>query len=294
MSLKTKTLKKRLDNLYRTYASGFLHSDPLEFVHRFKGRRDREIAGLLASSLAYGRVAQIRRSVETVLDIMGGEPYRFTAAFNPKKDKTLFRRFSHRFNTGEDIRCLVYFLKQIFTEHGSIERFFLKGYRPEDANVKNGLVSFSRRVLELDSRGVYGTTTKLPARSGVRFFFPSPSTGGACKRLNLFLRWMVRKDDGLDTGLWKRVEPSKLVIPLDTHIARISRNLGLTERKTPGWPMAEEITGALKALDPDDPVRYDFALSRLGILEECPRRADPVKCGACMLKGICVLKGDPS
>jgi uncharacterized protein (TIGR02757 family) len=281
-------LKTLLERLYKTFDRRFLSSDPLEFVHRFKTRKDREITGLIASSLAYGQVGQIKKSIEGVLEVMGWEPHRFTVEFRPSRDKMSFRHFRHRFNNGYDISCLIYFAKQILDRFGSVEEFFLRGYRREDKNIKNALTSFSQRVLTLDSGGIYGTR-ELPAHAGVRFFFPSPARGGPCKRLNLYLRWMVRRGDGLDFGLWKKVDPSKLVIPLDTHIARISKNIGLTTRATQDWKMAEEITEKLKKFGPRDPVKYDFALARLGILDECPTRVDPVKCERCMIKRTCVL-----
>src|SRR3990172_6205475 len=261
-----KKLKHHLEKLYATYNESFLSSDPLWFVHQFKTDKDREITGLIASSLAYGRVAGIKKSIKRVLDIMGWEPYEFTVAFKPSKYKGAFRTFTHRFTGGDDIVCLIYFAKQMLNEYGSIGGFFIKGCSPDDKNVK-----------------------KLPRRAGVRFLFPSPVLGSPCKRLNLYLRWMVRKD-GLDFGIWKDMEPSKLVIPLDTHIARISGYIGLTKRNTADWKTAEEITDALKKLDPSDPVKYDFSLSRLGILEECRRKKDPVKCRACLIKNICVIR----
>ena len=281
-------LKHSLDKLYKTYNRTFLRSDPLWFVHQFKKNRDRELAGLIASSLAYGRVKGIKKSIERVLDIMGWEPYEFTVAFKPSKYKGAFRTFTHRFTGGDDIVCLIYFAKQMLNEYGSIGGFFIKGCSPDDKNVKNSLASFSDRALKLGCGGIYGTK-KLPLRAGVRFLFPSPVLGSPCKRLNLYLRWMVRKD-GLDFGIWKDMEPSKLVIPLDTHIARISGYIGLTKRNTADWKTAEEITDALKKLDPSDPVKYDFSLSRLGILEECRRKKDPVKCRACLIKNICVIR----
>jgi uncharacterized protein (TIGR02757 family) len=172
-------------------------------------------------------------------------------------------------------------------ESGSIGDFFLKGYSSGQRNVKEALSAFSRSVLSLDSSAVYGGKTLAP-KAGVRFFFPDPADGSPCKRLNLYLRWMVRSDR-LDFGQWDGVDPAKLVIPLDTHIARISKNIGLTRRASPDWKMAEEITEALKALDPADPVKYDFALCRLGILDKCPKIADAAKCESCLIKQICVL-----
>lgn len=281
-----KTVKCHLDRLYRTFDIRFLSSDPLLFVHRFKKKEDREIVGLIASSLAYGRVESIKKSIEKVLAVMGDEPYLFTMKFRPARQGGLFSGFVHRFNRGEDISCLLNFMRQMIEENGSIGKFFAEGYSQKDKNIKNALISFSERALRLDSGGIYGK--EFPEEAGVKFFFPTPADGSPCKRLNLYLRWMVRSDK-LDMGLWKGVDPSKLVIPLDTHIARISRNIGLTGRSTPDWKMAEEITEALKEFDPEDPVKYDFALCRLGILDKCPRNADSKKCEECLIKKICVL-----
>jgi len=289
MKMATPKLKTQLERLYKTYDITFLSSDPLEFVHRFKDARDREIVGLIASSLAYGKVAGIKKSVETVLALMNNEPYRFTMNFKPEKHEKAFSGFIHRFNNGDDIRCLLYFMRQMFEQSGSIGEFFTKGYIPNEKNIKSGLISFSERTLALDSSEIY-KTKKLPKKAGVRFFFPSPSDGSPCKRLNLYLRWMVRRGDALDFGLWKDISPSKLVMPLDTHVARISRYIGLTSRENASWLMAEEVTENLKKLDPNDPVKYDFAIARLGILEECKGRKKPEKCKGCLIRELCVVR----
>ncbi len=285
-----KKLKQRLDRLYRTFDGRYLETDPLEFVHRYKNPGDREVVGLIASGLAYGRVAGIRKSVERVLGVMGKSPRRFAMGFDPerRRGEGLFAGFKHRFNTGEDISCLVYFARQMMEDSSTVGRFFMKGYAPSDKNVKGALTAFSKNVLSLSHGGIYGKGA-LPARAGVRFFFPSPADGSPCKRLNLYLRWMVRRGDGLDFGQWKGVDPAKLVIPLDTHIARISRNIGLTRRTAADWRTAEEITDALAELDPNDPVKYDFALCRLGILEKCPSAPDARACAECLIKDVCVL-----
>ena len=283
-----KNLKRCLDKLYAAFDLKFLSPDPLEFVHQFEKPEDQELVGLVASSLAYGRVERILISVRTVLELMGNQPYRFIVNFNPQKDAKVFDGFVHRFNSGKDIACLIYFAQQMIEKSGSVGSFFLKGYQPEDVNIKNSLISFSERALLLDSSPIYGKE-KLSQHAGVRFFFPSPNNGSPCKRLNLYLRWMVRRGDKLDFGLWKNIPPDKLIIPLDTHIARISQNIGLTKRKNPDWKMAEEITDNLKKLDPNDPVKYDFALCRLGILEHCPKKKDYDKCDRCLIKKVCVL-----
>ena len=136
---------------------------------------------------------------------------------------------------------------------------------------------------------VEGRNGRLGPGSPVRLFFSSPADGSACKRLNLFLRWMVRRSGGLDFGLWSDVSPRRLVIPLDTHVARIARYVGLTTRTTPDWKMALDVTHSLRRFDPGDPVKYDFAICRLGILDYCPRKRDIVKCEGCSLRPVCTL-----
>lgn len=283
-----KELKAHLEKLYRTFDLTYLSTDPLEFVHRYKSPKDREIVGLIASSLAYGKVETIKKSVTKVLEAMDAPPYKFTISFDPSRDKGVFRDFVHRFNRGDDIAALIYFARQMIEDSGSIGGFFMKGYGKGQRNIKEALSVFSKNVLSLDSEPVYGTKT-LPKKAGVRYFFPNPEDGSPCKRLNLYLRWMVRRGDKLDFGQWKGIDPSKLIIPLDTHIARISKNIGLTTRSTPDWKMAEEITESLKEFDPADPVKYDFAICRLGILDKCPSGTDPEKCESCMIKKVCVL-----
>lgn len=283
-----KELKSHLDRLYETFDLEFLATDPLEFVHRYRGDEDREVVGLVSSALAYGRVAGIKRSLERVFSVMGPSPRGFVDALTPAKGLRLLNGFTHRFNDGRDVTALLLMARRMIERSGSIGEFFLEGYDPAEKNVKGAIESFTSRALALDTGGVYGRGV-LPGDAGVRFFLPAPSGGSACKRLCLYLRWMVRPDDGLDFGIWTGVSPSKLVIPLDTHIARIARNIGLTSRTTPGWRMAEEITDALAELDPDDPTRYDFSLCRLGILDRCPRDMDPDRCEACMIREVCVL-----
>ncbi|MCK5236758.1 MAG: TIGR02757 family protein [Deltaproteobacteria bacterium] len=280
-------LMARLDKLYGKFDNSFLDSDPICFVHGFKTKRDKEVAGLISSSLAYGQVSQIKKTLSKVFDACEWKPYEFAVNFKPN-DVKAFGAMKHRFNDARDIACLFNFIGEMIRSHGSIENFFMVGFSEEQQNIKEALESFSLRTLALNSKGIYGGK-KLPKKAGVRFFFPRPSDGSACKRLNLYLRWMIRKDDGVDFGLWKKIPTDKLIIPLDTHIARISGNLGLTKKKTPGWAMAEDITTHLKGFNKEDPVRYDFALSRLGILDKCPKKMNKVKCASCLIKDICVL-----
>ncbi|MBE9529403.1 MAG: TIGR02757 family protein [Proteobacteria bacterium] len=284
--------------LLGAFDARYLQSDPLCFVHRYSKREDQEVVGIIASSLAYGKVAGIKRSVERVLAIMGAHPASFAARFSPATHAPLFDGFVHRFNRGVDVACLIYFIRQMMEESGSIGEYFLKGYNTDDSRgdggtgtgspVKRALDTFTRSVLSLESAPVYGQK-RLGKHAGVRYFFPAPSNGSACKRLNLYLRWMVRPADGLDLGLWTGVDPADLIIPIDTHLGRISQNLGLTTRKSADWKCAEEVTARLARLDPKDPLKYDFALCRLGILDRCPKRVDPVKCAECIIREICVL-----
>ena len=286
--MKKRLLKEKLDNLYRTYHSSYLFSDPLKYLHLYDRPEDKEVVGLIASSLAYGRVERIFKSVEFVLDIMGESPADYVLSFNPEKSSKSFEGFVHRFNKGEDIACLIYFMKQILEGYRSIGMLFGRFVDEQDDNITGALSAFSETILSFDSSPFYGGG-KLPGDAGVRYFFPSPEKGSPCKRLNLYLRWMARKDDGLDTGIWDFIPPSKLIIPLDTHIARLSRYLGLTRLKSPSWRMAVDITESLKEFDPADPLRYDFALCRLGILDLCPQERDDKKCYVCSISEICLL-----
>jgi uncharacterized protein (TIGR02757 family) len=279
-------MKPYLDRLYQSYDIKFLETDPLRFVHLYEHPLDREIVGLISSGLAYGRVAQIMRSVDAVLEVLGPKPSEFVMSFVPSKDGRHLDSFVHRMSTGIDIQCLIYFMRQMIDATGSIGSFFAAGYNRSDCTIKSGLVSFTERVLELDHGGTYGRGP-LPENAGVRYFFPSPEKGSACKRLNLYLRWMVRRSDSLDLGLWSEVNPAALIIPLDTHVARISRYIGLTNRKSCDWVAAEDITNSLRVLDPEDPVKYDFAICRLGILEDCPLKRDQDKCRLCTLAPVC-------
>jgi uncharacterized protein (TIGR02757 family) len=168
-------------------------------------------------------------------------------------------------------------------ESGSIEKFFLAGDDPSTPDVGAALDAFSARALQTNLRAAYGG--RMPTRAGVCYFFPRPAAGSACKRLNLFLRWMVRKDE-IDLGVWTKVPSSRLIVPLDTHVIRLGRCLRLTRYVGPGWKMAAEITASLRAIDPADPVRYDFSLCHVGMMNACGfRRAQ--KDSQCPLRGVC-------
>ncbi|AAR33855.2 TIGR02757 family protein [Geobacter sulfurreducens] len=278
-------LKAVLDNLYASRSPRHLANDPLSFCHRYASPADREIAGLLASCLAYGNVKIILRNLATVFGAVGPSPRRFVEEFEPEAGMRLFAGFKHRFNDGRDLCALFLAARTMIEEADTIGDFFLGCHDPEAEDITPSLTEFSSAILAFDYSPVFGTAA-IPADSAFPFFFPSPASGSACKRLCMFLRWMVRADDGIDLGLWKEISPAQLVIPVDTHIHRIARNLGLTARRQADWRTAREITAALRRLDPDDPVKYDFSLCHLGISEGCDGTVTPL-CEACPVVKCC-------
>lgn len=280
-------LKSTLERLYLTYDKKFLETDPIYYPHIVK-KQDKEITAFISASLAYGRVAQIKASIEKVLDITNNSPLKYIKTMDVKKSLKDFKNFKHRFNDGKDMVCLLYFLKQMIEEQGTIKNFYKKGYDKGDDTIVPSLINFCENSLELNHGNIYGKNKSLPKSAGVRYFFPSPTRGSASKRLNMFLRWMIRTDE-VDLGLWNFITTDKLIIPLDTHVSRISRYIGLTERKSNDLKTAIEITEHLKELDKKDPVKYDFAIARLGIIDKCPKKKDEIKCNECEIKGICIL-----
>jgi len=263
---KSPTLLNSLEALCRRYDRRFLDSDPVGIVRRFDDPADREIVGLIAAGLAYGRVASIRGSLLSVLGRLGPHPSRFVASFDPVRDASRFDGFVHRFTSGRDIALLLHLVRQARERAGSLQSFFVDAdERPDAPTVAHALDLFGARLFALDARP-FVRDGVVPRRDGARWLLPLPAGGSACKRSCLFLRWMVRPDDGVDCGVWTRISPARLVLPLDTHLIRVVRALGWTRRKSAGWPMALEATARLRAFDPADPVRFDFALSRLGIL----------------------------
>ena len=246
--------REKLDQLYRFYNHRqFVHPDPLEFLYDYGNLRDREIVGLIASSLAYGRVAQILKSVFAVLERMKPSPFSFLQNTSRKRILSTFSDFRHRFTTGDELASLLWGTKQVIDSYGSLYACFCAGMHPDDTV----LPALSAFVGELKG----GMTRERNS------LLPSPRKGSACKRLNLFLRWMVR-EDRVDPGGWRKIPLDKLIVPLDTHMHRIGRLLKLTERKQADMRTALEITGRFRDLLPEDPVRYDFALTRLGIRKD--------------------------
>jgi uncharacterized protein (TIGR02757 family) len=287
----TETLKPMLDRLYAEFNIPDSATDPIHIVRRFERPDDREVVGFIAAALAFGRVLSVIQSIERVLAIMGPRPAAYVRAFEPARAKVSFAPVVHRWTRGPDLVALVWVMKQMIDRAGSIEGFLAESYDPAADDIGAALDSFSKRALALDLRAAYG---RLPKRPGVCYFFPRPSAGSACKRLNLFLRWMVRRD-ALDLGVWTRVSPAKLIVPLDTHVIRVGRCLQLTRYTSPGWPMARDITASLRQLDPGDPVKYDFALCHIGMMNACgfnraqnrSRSAAGPPDQHCPLRGLC-------
>ncbi len=245
--------RSALERLYAKYnRRDLVAPDPLELLYRFDDPADCELAALLVSTLAYGKVAQILRSATAILDGMRS-PARFLKRATRGSLRRYLAGFRHRFTRGEELAALLWGAREVIGTYGSLQACFAAGLNDEDETVAPAIEAFVMR---------------LTARAAClrEFVLPQPGKGSACKRLNLFLRWMVRHDD-VDTGLWDRVPRARLIIPLDTHMHRICRTLGLTRRSQADLRTAMEITAAFRAVSPDDPVRYDFALTRLGIRE---------------------------
>lgn len=250
-------LQQKLDYYYKTFDRTKLEPDPLQFPHLFKNEKDIEVMAFVASVFAYGNVKQIINSLQKFLELAHNRPFSFIKNFDESgRAKEIL--FIHRFYSSKDIIQLFHLLKLAYSEFYSLKSLFLLGYNKADRSTKNAISNFSNYFLEKAFKEFRNLSR------GLKFMFPLPEKGSACKRMNLFLRWMVRKDE-LDFGLWNEIPASKLIIPVDTHVARICKQLKLTKRKNVSWKMAEEITKNLKKFDPDDPVKYDFAICHIGM-----------------------------
>ncbi|NWF88088.1 MAG: TIGR02757 family protein [Ignavibacteriaceae bacterium] len=252
-------LKQKLDYHYRTFDKSKISPDPLQFLHLYKNEKNIEAIGFLASVFAYGNVKQIIRTLERIVFIMGKQPHKYQVNFSSKDYKDV-KGLKHRFYTENDILILFLALQHVYKNHGSLKNLFLTFYNSSEPNLKHTISKFSNHLMEI-FKEING---QKKVSSGLKFMFPNPAKGSACKRMNLFLRWMIRKDE-LDFGLWNEIPTNKLIIPVDTHIARICKSLKLTKKKNVNWKMAEEITENLKKYDPIDPVKYDFALCHIGM-----------------------------
>ncbi len=283
-------LRALLDPLASTCRTGMLESDPVGLVHEFHEPRDVEVAGLFASSLALGRVTSIREKIRDLLSRLDRCPAGVCRGERPSQLARRFRGFRHRFFGGDDLAVLAANAGSLMREWGSLEAAWQFPAAPEPASAALAPIAASppsfeaaadrfARALSMPVRGL-SPASRLP-------LVVSPAGGSTCKRLALYVRWMVRPADGVDLGIWSCLTPADLVIPLDVHLFRISRLLGLTRRRTANWAAARSVTSALAALDPTDPVKYDFALSRIGIVHGCRGRWHAMTCPACPVRTAC-------
>ncbi len=245
--------------------------DPLGWARRFDRPDDREVAAFLAATLAYGNVVQIHRTLEDLFGRLGPSPARFAHEFIPGRSDRALEGFHHRFHRACDLAALIHLIGQMLRGWGSIENFWQAGDGIEaGGDVTRRAGNFVRRALGLDLEP-FRRWLGDPPRASFLHLLPRADGPSACKRLHLFLRWMVRPDDGLDLGLWRCESPAQLLYPVDTHILRVGRLLRATRRRQADARSRDEITAFFRRFDPDDPVRFDFSLCRLGMLHPGPR-----------------------
>jgi uncharacterized protein (TIGR02757 family) len=271
-------LRVRLDELVSTFDLSTIAPDPLEVVRGYDDPLDREVAGIIAAAFAYGRADIVVRNVSSLLAKTGASPHRYLAVeFDPAEAKLRFDGFSHRFHKTRDLVALLTSLSGAIREHGSLGRLFASVHDARDRDIGPSLTRFASALRAYAGRRPPGS---------LRFLVSSPEDGSACKRMNLFLRWMVRRTSP-DLGQWAFVDPSQLVMPIDTHVHRISTFLGLNRRKAADWKTARDLTDVLATFDPGDPVRYDFAICGLGVLSLCSRKRRKENCDVCQLRDAC-------
>ena len=276
-------LKELLDKVLKEYPPvNRVNADPVQFQRRFfdegKSQTEVEAVALFSAMLSYGSAAQFTKKIAQIINSCDNE---FLKLITSKPDKS-FPWVGYRMSTPEEISIFAYSIGNLINKFGSIKNVFLSGYNKNN-NIIEAL-SVLRNTIYKEAEGFIS-----PVPHGIKHLLPDPSAGGCCKRWHMFLRWMVRKNDGVDIGIWNEIKPSELIIPLDTHISKISRNLGLTTRKNDDLKTAIEITNKLKECCPEDPVKYDFAICHLGIGGKCTYGKNPELCKQCLLKVICSI-----
>jgi uncharacterized protein (TIGR02757 family) len=287
LSPRESMLQDRLEELYRSYGPETMSSDPIVFLSRYESDEDREVVGWIASAFAYGRVETIQDNVGRILEPLGRHP---AQTLDRIADFSEFARenlpgFRHRFHGAQDAALLLFVIAHARSKAGSVRRFFEEAFRPEERDTGGLLSRVVARITAFDFRPIL-RRRRIPPGSPAHFFFPDPARGSACKRWNLYLRWMVRRDR-LDYGLWPGIPTDRLVMPTDTHIHLVSRRLGLTRRKSADWKTAREITDRLARFDPADPVRFDYALCRIGIFGICRTDLARSRCMDCLAAVCC-------
>jgi uncharacterized protein (TIGR02757 family) len=266
-------------------------NDPVDFVHQYRRRDDRELVALAAANLAFGNVKAIRMKVADLLERIGPSPA--DAADDERALHASLEGWKHRVFRGEDVARLLVGARKVQREDGSLGKAFARALRAadettedEDEALREALASFCDRIRLHGGLPLPGQSSKTDRRGPINLLSNARAGGGA-KRLLLFLRWMVRPADGIDLGLWE-IPPARLLMPVDVHIHKLSRNLGFTKRADVSWKTAVEITRALRRFDEADPTRYDFSLCHMGMLQRCPSRRDPVRCEGCGVKPVCI------
>lgn len=276
-------LRQRLDSLVESFDVLSISPDPLELVLAYEDPRDQEVAGLLAAAFAYGRADIVVTNVGRVLRDMTPGPFTYLREnFTRQEASKRFAGFRHRFHKTPDLVLLLGRMARMLELHGSLGRLFEICYDPGDRDIGPSLARFAEAII-----GDAGAA----ARRRLAYLITSPRDGSACKRMNLFLRWMIRRTPP-DLGLWTFADPAKLVMPLDTHVHRITAFLGLNGRRSADWKAARLLTDRLARFAPSDPVRYDFAICRLGILDLCSRKRRREQCEVCLLNDVCRLRMD--
>ena len=244
-------LKKLLDELYFRYKKKHSSKDPVWNLHRLNDEKDVEILGLITSAYSYGSVDQINRFISALTDRTGFKLHEFTSNYSEHKDKKFLKGLHYRFNSEKDLSMLLINIKKVIINYGSLKNLFLEGYLNDDKNILNALNHFTVLFNNKQNKNI---------RTSYDYLVPSPENNSACKRLNLYLRWMIRKDE-IDPGAWSgSIDKAKLIMPVDIHVYRISKYLKMVNRKSCDLKFAVELTEKLKLFDITDPVKYDFAL----------------------------------
>jgi uncharacterized protein (TIGR02757 family) len=254
-------LKQFLDRKVKEYnRPAFIAADPISVPHSFSKKQDIEIAGFFASIFAWGNRTTIIQKCNTLMKLMDNSPHDFLVN-HKEKDRRRFEGFSHRTFNSTDLLYFISFLQYHYKKSGSLEDAFVPSVKDKSKSpepVETALNYFSSYFFSLKD---------VPART--RKHIASPAKNSGCKRLNMYLRWMVRKDkNGVDFGLWKKISPADLIIPIDLHVARVAKKFNLLDRPKPDWQSAINLTRHLRSFDPEDPVKYDFALFALGVIEK--------------------------
>lgn len=280
MSRLKATLDALLDQHDRTRS---IQRDPIRLPHRYVAPQDRALAALFAATYAYGRVDLFLERLDRIAEVWDahGGPSAFVRHSDPQTWRGLLGHLHYRWTRGDDLVLFHAALRGALAEHCELAAVFA------GATVRDALQHASEQISHHASQWTAPLGLPSELTRGLRYFLPSPRGGSACKRSNLFLRWMVRPDDGVDLGLWTHLRPDQLIIPVDRHIQRITPLIGLVPRADGSWRSAVAITDALRALDPDDPVRYDFALAHLGISDGCRASLVPPVCSPCPVRSLC-------